>query len=58
MLEKLLKIQNKTVELLIDLGWEMQRMSSSGKESLEELWRIWEIPTDNELEIEDKQNGK
>lgn len=53
----MLKIQmdnfNKSYEitkkLLVLLGWEMDRMSPSGKETLEELWKIWDIPTDGEL---------
>jgi len=36
--------------LLIDLGWESQRMSSSGVESLMELYKLFKIETDKELE--------
>ena len=36
--------------LLIDLGWESQRMSSSGVESLMELYKLFKIETNEELE--------
>ena len=41
----------KVKELLIELGWETDRMSSCGKESLNELFKIFEIPTDKDLEF-------
>tara|TARA_E500000305_G_scaffold42784_1_gene33153 strand:+ start:121 stop:489 length:369 start_codon:yes stop_codon:yes gene_type:complete len=36
--------------LLTDLGWESQRMSSSGMESLTELYKLFNIITDEEIE--------
>ena len=41
----------KIKELLIELGWESDRMSSCGKESLNELFKMFEIPTDEDIEF-------
>ena len=41
------------VELLDDLGWEYERMSSSGKETLDKLWVMFGQPTWEESFQED-----
>ena len=33
-----------------DLGWEAQRMSSSGRETLKTLWEYFEIPWDDSID--------
>lgn len=38
-------IKTKAINLMDDLAWEYQRMSSSGKESFNELCRLFNIPT-------------
>ena len=35
----------KLLELLDDLGWEYDRMTSSGQESLDAIWKIVGLPT-------------
>ena len=42
------------VELLDDLGWEYERMSSSGKETLDKLWVMFGQPTWEESFQEDE----
>tara|TARA_R100000742_G_C4187694_1_gene20778 strand:+ start:184 stop:561 length:378 start_codon:yes stop_codon:yes gene_type:complete len=49
-IQQLTVIIETAKSLLIDLGWESQRMSSSGVESLMELWKLFEIETDKEIE--------
>mgnify|MGYP003110281666 CR=1 FL=1 len=48
--QQLAVIMETAKALLIDLGWESQRMSSSGVESLMELYKLFKIETDEELE--------
>ena len=45
---------NEVVELLDDLGWEYERMSSSGKETLDKLWVMFGQPTWEESFQEDE----
>lgn len=42
--------KTKAIELIDDLAWEYQRMSSSGKESFNELCKLFDIPTIEEGE--------
>ena len=42
------------VELLDDLGWEYERMTSSGKETLDKLWVMFGQPTWEESFQEDE----
>jgi hypothetical protein len=44
----------EVVELLDDLGWEYERMSSSGKETLDKLWVMFGQPTWEESFLEDE----
>jgi hypothetical protein len=44
----------KVIELLDDLGWEYERMSSSGKETLDKLWVMFGQPTWEESFQEDE----
>ena len=44
----------KVIELLDDLGWEYERMSSSGKETLDKLWVMFGQPTWEESFLEDE----
>jgi len=37
-------------ELLDDLGWEYDRMTSSGQETLDNLWRLVGLPTFEDIE--------
>tara|TARA_Y100001963_G_scaffold25599_1_gene34718 strand:- start:461 stop:664 length:204 start_codon:yes stop_codon:yes gene_type:complete len=37
--------KKQVVELLDDLGWEYDRMSSSGQETLDKLWKLFGQPT-------------
>ena len=46
--------KNKVIELLDDLGWEFERMSSSGKETLDKLWVMFGQPTWEESFLEDE----
>ena len=39
------RIYLKIQKLLDDLGWEFDRMTSSGQETLEELWKIFGMKT-------------
>ena len=48
--QQLTVIMETAKALLIDLGWESQRMSSSGVESLMELYKLFKIETNEELE--------
>ena len=45
----------KVIELLDDLGWERDRMSSSGKETLDKLWVMFGQPTWEESFLENKE---
>ena len=38
-------VKTKAIDLMDDLAWEYQRMSSSGKESFNELCQLFDIPT-------------
>ena len=33
--------KKQVIELLDDLGWEYDRMSSSGQETLDKLWKLF-----------------
>ena len=46
--------KSKVIELLDDLGWERDRMSSSGKETLDKLWVMFGQPTWEESFLEDE----
>jgi hypothetical protein len=39
---------DEIIELIIDLKWEMDRMSSSGRETLSALWKILKIENQEE----------
>ena len=47
----------KIQKLLDDLGWEYDRMSSSGQETLEELWKIFGMKTFEKDSWEGENNG-
>ena len=49
-----MKIKNnaKLIELVTDLYWEFDRMSSSGQETLEKLATLVGVPTEEEMEEE------
>ena len=49
-----MKIKNnaKLMELVTDLYWEFDRMSSSGQETLEKLATLVGVPTEEEMEEE------
>ena len=53
-----IKIPTKLHELVIDLYWEYDRMSSSGQESLDEIAKIIKVPTQKETqkELDDSYN--
>ena len=38
----------KIQDLVIDLGWEAERMSSSGQETLEKLYKLLKIESETE----------
>ena len=40
---------NKLLKLLVDLEWEYDRMSSSGQESLDEIWKLFGMRTHDEV---------
>ena len=42
--------ENKMIEAVVDLFWEYDRMSSSGKETLDNLAILVGIPTQEEFE--------
>ena len=44
----------KVIELLDDLGYERDRMTSSGKETLDKLWVMFGQPTWEESFLEDE----
>ena len=44
--EKLRKI----MELLVDLEWEYDRMTSSGQESFDEIWKLFGMRTHDEVQ--------
>ena len=46
--------KKQVVELLDDLGWEYDRMSSSGQETLDKLWKLFGQPTMAESFEEDE----
>ena len=39
------RIYKQIRKLLDDLGWEYDRMTSSGQETLEELWKLFGMKT-------------
>tara|TARA_R100000808_G_scaffold36_1_gene201 strand:+ start:1423 stop:1572 length:150 start_codon:yes stop_codon:yes gene_type:complete len=39
----------KLLQLLVDLEWEYDRMSSSGQESLDKIWKLFGMRTHNEI---------
>ena len=47
---------NKLIKLADDLGWEYERMSSSGQETLDKMYTILGMQTMNQVkkEIEDE----
>ena len=40
---------SKLLQLLVDLEWEYDRMSSSGQESLDEIWKLFGMRTHKEI---------
>ena len=40
----------KVVELLKDLSLEYERMTASGQQTLDELWKLFKLPTWKEAE--------
>ena len=48
------RIYNQIRKLLDDLGWEYDRMTSSGQETLEKLWKMFGM----EEEKKDSQKGE
>ena len=42
--------KKQVVELLDDLGWEYDRMSSSGQETLDKLYKIFGMMTNEEAD--------
>ncbi len=53
-----IRIPAKLHELIVDLYWEYDRMSSSGQESLDEIAKIIKVPTQKETqkELDDSYN--
>ena len=49
LLEKIESEDDLVRELIIDLGWEMDRMSSSGRETLEALFKLLKIEGEEDL---------
>jgi hypothetical protein len=47
----LVKMQN----LIVDLYWEYDRMSSSGQNSLDKIAKIMKVPTENEIKQMSKE---
>jgi hypothetical protein len=41
---------NELKELVVDLNWEYQRMSSSGQETLNKINKVLKIPTQEEVD--------
>lgn len=41
---------NELKELVVDLNWEYQRMSSSGQETLDKINKVLKIPTQEEVD--------
>ena len=44
------KMYKKIQDIIVDLGWEVQRMSSSGQESYNKLCDIFNIESENNNE--------
>ena len=51
-------LQKQITKCIVDLYWEFDRMSDSGKESLETLAKIFNIPTEAELNNGDTHDRK
>lgn len=49
-LQRLLELISEITVHIEDLGWESQRMSSDGRETLKVLWEYFEIPWDESLD--------
>jgi len=49
-LQRLLELISEITVHIEDLGWESQRMSSDGRETLKILWKYFEIPWDESLD--------
>ena len=58
LLHKYQDMVDKLKTLTDDLGWDYERMSSSGQETLDEIYTILGMQTMNEIkkEIEDERN--
>ena len=54
-LEELTVLKEKLPELVNDLFWDYQRMSSSGKETLDKIAVLVGVPTDEEIEKASKE---
>jgi len=42
-------LEKQIIKCIVDLYWEFDRMSDTGKESLEKLATIFNVPTEAEL---------
>ena len=42
---------SKIMELLVDLEWEYDRMSSSGQESLDKIFKLLGLRTHDEVQV-------
>ena len=40
---------SKLLQLLVDLEWEYDRMTSSGQESFDKIWKLFGMRTHNEV---------
>ena len=49
LLEKVEHEESEVAELVVDLGWEMDRMSRSGRETLEVLFKLLDIKGKEEI---------
>nr|BAR34619.1 hypothetical protein [uncultured Mediterranean phage uvMED] len=45
--------ENRTAQLIAELYWDHDRLSSSGRETLNKLARIWGVPTEEDMIVAD-----
>jgi len=41
--------QDRTAQLIAELFWDHNRLSSSGRETLDKLARMWGVPTEEDM---------
>ena len=57
MIDKVLPItklkKDRTAQLIVELYWDYDRLSSDGRETLDRLARMWGVPTEEDMQRAD-----